>query len=191
MSVQQLNLVSCMPPSVNHYLAYRAIIKGGRAIGMSYCTQEAKKYKANFANYVISEVQKQGWDLIPNEYQHFYVDVVFYFHTTSADANNYFKCMLDAITDTKAIWLDDNVVCERVQGIFYDSQNPRVELCIHPVEYIGIFENKDALDRFESKCTTCSRFARNCSLLKNAKAGRIQAEISDGLCTKFNHKKGD
>ena len=31
--------------SVNHYLAYRAIMKNGKSMAMSYKTQEAKKFQ--------------------------------------------------------------------------------------------------------------------------------------------------
>ena len=91
--------------------------------------------------------------------------------------NNYFKCMLDAITDSQLVWLDDNVTCERVQRIYYDTENPRVELDIFPVNYIGIFDNVSHLNQFENKCVGCKRYERNCSLLQKAKEGKIQKDI--------------
>ena len=119
-------------------------------MAMSYKTTEATKYQKNFAEYVKQEINIQGWDLTPNKEQHFYVDCVFYFDRTDRDCNNYFKCMLDAITDTQSIWIDDNVVCERVNSIYYDSKNPRIELHIYPVDYIGIFDNISQLEKFET-----------------------------------------
>ena len=151
-----LNLVSEIPPSVNHYLAYRAIIRNGKPLAMSYKTPEATRYQTRFARYVTKQVKEQGWDLIPNKTQHFYVDCVFYFPRVDMDCNNYFKCMLDAITDSGKIWVDDNVVCERVNGIYYDAENPRVEIQISPVDYIGIFDNISQLEKFESNCIGCS-----------------------------------
>lgn len=93
------------------------------------------------------------------------------------DCNNYFKCMLDAITDSKKVWEDDNVVCERVNGIFYDSANPRIEMIISPVDYIGIFKDLSQLEEFESNCIGCSRYKRNCSILQKAKEGEIQVKF--------------
>lgn len=156
---------------------------------MSYCTQEAKKYKKLFADYVRNEVKKQNWNLTPDKYQHFYVDTVFYFPSTGLDCNNYFKVMLDAITDTQLIWLDDNVVCERVQAIYYDADNPRVEIIIHPVDYIGVFDNASQLESFVSTCFGCTRYSQNCSILRRAKEGRIQEELADGVCSKYKSKK--
>ena len=96
--------------------------------------------------------------------------------------------MLDAITDSGKIWVDDNVVCERVNGIYYDAENPRVEIQITPVDYIGIFDNISQLEKFESNCIGCSRYKRNCSILQKAKDGKIQAEIQDFTCCKYKSK---
>lgn len=187
----ELRLISSIPPSVNHYIGYRAIPRKGRYTAMSYCLPEARAYKKAFSEYVASEVVRQGWNLKPNKAQHFYVDTVFYFPTLRLDANNYFKCMLDAITDTQLIWIDDNVVCERVNGIFYDSSNPRVELHIHPVDYIGVFENSSQLAEFEANCIGCVRDTRNCSIRVSAKEGRIQKEIKDGVCLCRKQRKSE
>lgn len=181
-------MTSPIAPSVNHYLSYRAVIKNGKPLAVSYKTPDTAKYRKEFAEYVANEVARQNWNFVPNKYQHFYVDTVFYFDKTCRDCNNYFKVMLDAITDTKLIWLDDNVACERVQRIYYDSNNPRIELKIHPVEYIGIFDNESQLNEFVSNCIGCTRYNRNCSILQKAKIGKIQEEICDGKCTRYKKK---
>lgn len=188
---RHLFLTSPIPPSVNHYLSYRCVVKNGKPMAMSYCTSEAKKYKNDFAKYVREQVKKQHYILKPNKTQHFYVDSVFYFDRQDKDCNNYHKCLLDAITDTHLIWMDDNVVCERVQRIYYDAENPRIELHIHPVDYIGVFDNAPQMEEFISKCVGCMRYSRNCSLLQKAKEGRVQSEITDGVCEKFKRVKGE
>jgi len=189
MNICQLKLISEIPPSVNHYLAYRAIMKNGKPMAMSYKTPDAIRYQNKFTKYVIRQVKEQKWPLKPNKTQHFYVDCIFYFPRVDMDCNNYFKCMLDAITDSKKVWEDDNVVCERVNGIFYDSANPRIEMIISPVDYIGIFKDLSQLEEFESNCIGCSRYKRNCSILQKAKEGRIQDEIQNGICQKFKCMK--
>ena len=154
-------------------------------MAMSYKTSEAIKYQKSFTQYVRDEVKKQNYTLFPNKNTHFYIDAIFYFDRTDRDPNNYFKCMLDAITDTSLIWVDDNVTCERVQRIYYDSANPRIELEIYPCDYIGVFDNTSQLDTFKSNCIGCSRYKRNCSILKKAKEGRIQKEIVGLNCLKY------
>lgn len=187
---EMLRLTSEIPPSVNHYLAYRTTFRNGRAVAMSYKTADARKYRKDFADYVISEVSKQEWNLVPNAKQHFYIDGWFYFARIDADPNNYWKILIDAITDTQKIWVDDNVVCERVQRIQYDASNPRIELTITPVEYVGIFDNTEQADCFiQSNCIGCNRYKRNCSILRKAMDGRIQEGVTNTSCYVFDKKK--
>lgn len=160
-------------------------MKNGKPIVVSYETAEAKQYKKEFTKIIEKELKQQNWNYDETGLKHIYVDAVFYFDRIDKDANNYWKCLLDCITDTKKIWKDDNIVCERVQGIYYDSKNPRIELEIHPVDYIGIFKNKNELEDLENKCKTCSRYIRNCSILKKAKTGKVQEDIVDLQCKKY------
>lgn len=187
--MKKIHLVSPIPPSVNHYLAYRVVTNKGRPIAMSYKTQEAIKYKKSFAKYVNDEIIKQKWNVSLDKYQHFYVDATFYFPRTDMDSNNYWKCMLDSITETQLIWCDDNVVCERTQGIYYDSENPRIELDIYPTDYIGVFKDASQLEKFISNCIGCRWGTRSCRILSKAKKGYIQNEIKDGVCKKYTKLK--
>jgi Holliday junction resolvase RusA-like endonuclease len=190
-SEQILKLVSPISPSVNHYLAYRAIIKNGKPMAMSYKTSEATKYQKDFTSYAIEQAKLQNWSKSDNKFQHYYMDTYFYFPRTDMDANNYFKCMADAITESAKIWIDDNQLCERVQGIWYDSKNPRVEMWIKKVDYIGIFKDVSQLDAFISNnCVQCNRYKNGkCSLLVKSKEGRIIEEIVDLKCSKFKGVK--
>lgn len=191
MKTQELRLTSPISPSVNHYLGWRAILKNGKPMAMSYKKPEAVKYQKEFAEYVKKEVKKQGWIKSDNKFQHYYMDCYFYFDRVDKDANNSFKCLADAITDSEVVWIDDTQLCERVQGIYYDSENPRIEIIIRPVDYIGVFDNASQLEKFESNCIGCNRYKRNCSILQKAKEGRIQEEICDGICSKYKGNKGE
>lgn len=184
--MQKLVFTSPIPPSVNHYLAYRTIIKNGKPMAMSYKTKEAKSYQNYIIDLIKKEVPKQGWVKSDNKFQHYYMDVIFYFPRIDMDANNYFKCLADAITDSGLVWIDDVQLCERVNGIYYDSNNPRMEIEIYPVEYIGVFENKKNYEDFVGKCNSCKRHKRNCSILNKAIEGRITSDIENGICNKYN-----
>ena len=102
-----------------------------------------------------------------------------------------YKLLLDSLTESECIWIDDTQSCERTQGIFYDSVNPRIEITITYTDYIGIFKDISQLEQFESNCIYCARYNRNCSILKKAKEGRIQEEINDLVCSKFKIKKAE
>lgn len=180
-----------MPPSVNHYLAYRVIKRGGRSIGMSYKVQSAVDYQEELIKQVQKAVLEQNWKISSDPHVHYYMDCVFYFKYRGCDANNYFKCLADAITMSNCVWIDDSQLCERVQGMFYDAENPRIEIEIRPVEYIGIFKNAAHLEKFEKRCVGCVRYARNCSILAASKIGRIKPEIKDEMCLKYKRRKKD
>lgn len=188
-----LKLVSPIPVSVNHYLKPRGFLtKNKKVMVTMYETADAKKYKKEFIKYIKEEIKKQKFVHLPNKTQHFYVDCDFYFARIDQDANNYFKIMLDAITDTGMIWVDDNVTCERVNKILYDNKNPRIELTIRPVEYVGIFDNNEQLELFKNRCTSCSRYRGGvCSILKKAIEGRVQEDIDmqNFNCIKYKEKK--
>lgn len=186
----ELKLIVTEFISVNHYLSYRVVYKkNGRPTAMSYKNAEASRFQRNFAEYVKREVKKQNWVMSENPYQHYYVDAVFYFPRIDVDCNNYWKVMLDAITDSGCVWLDDNSVCERVLKVMYDNKDPRIELTIHPVEFIGIFDNSRDAILFEEKCKGCKRYKRNCSILRKALEGRIQDEVMGNKCLKFDQLK--
>ena len=155
-------------------------------MAMMYETSEAKKYKSEFKKHVIQEVEKQNWNMPVNKTQHFYLDCTFYFDRIDKDSSNYDKCLLDAITETKLIWEDDNVALVRVNAVYYDSSNARIEITLHPTDYIGIFDNRTQLEEFESNCIQCTRYKEGkCSLLVKSKEGRILEEIQNKICSKF------
>ena len=154
-----------------------------------YETAEAKKYKRDFAKYIKQQCGLQNYNMTSNKAQHFYCDCVFYFARMDKDPNNYFKLLLDAITESENVWIDDNVVCERVNAIYYDRNNPRIEIEIYPVEYKGIFKDKLSLQKFTHKCEKCKRYKNSkCRIMKNSIAGIVQDEILEGECSKWSSK---
>lgn len=189
---QILKLTSPIPPSVNHYLAYRAVIKNKRPLAFSYKTSDAIKFQKDFVDYLRSEVAKQGWLKSENKFLHYYMDCIFYFGRSDMDANNYFKVLADSITDSGCVWIDDTQLCERVQKINYDSTDPRIEITITPVDYIGIFSDISQLEIFISNCIQCSKYKDGkCNLLERAKQGRIQEQIKNNKCLSFKKENNN
>jgi crossover junction endodeoxyribonuclease RusA len=188
----QIKLTSKIPPSVNHYLGYRAIPKrkNGKTVHIvvSYLTKEAKDYKEYFSEYAKQQVVEQGWDIEKTRNVHHYADCVYYFPRTDMDEQNYPKVTSDCLNGIA--YIDDSKVLYRTNRVYYDSKNPRVEILIHPVEYRGIFNGQEHLDQFEDNCKSCMRYLRNCSILVKAKEGRIQEEINDEfVCEKYRKIK--
>lgn len=187
---QVLNLTIKDFVSVNHYLAYRTVMKNGKSMAMSYKTPEARKFQKEFIDYIKQQAKLQNWTTDSNPMQHYYVDAVFYFPRIDMDTNNYWKVAFDAITDSGVVWIDDNMACERVVKVLYDSENPRIEYSIYKTDFSGIFNSINDLELFENCCKKCKRYKRNCSILKKAKEGRVQKEIDMNniiiKCNKYN-----
>lgn len=195
MAEQVLYLTSPIPVSVNHYTGIRIIKKGGKNVPVTFVTKEAKQYKKDFILYIRKQVKLQGWKKVDNKFHHLYMDGLFYLPKTNIDAANCDKILSDAITESNVVWDDDSGILFRPLRILYDTQNPRIELKIYPVDYVGIFDSQNACDIFEDKCKQCNRYGRNCSILKKAKEGRIQNDIKESYsesgyeCQKFKEKK--
>lgn len=188
MNKQILKLTSPLPPSVNHYLGYRCVVKSNRPMVVAYKTPEAKRYQRAFMTYVKQEAEAQGWIKSKNKFQHYYMDCTYYFDRVDKDANNYFKCMADAITDSKKVWIDDTQLCERVQGVFYDPTNPRIEITITEVDYIGLLKDERELRMLDTQCNTCGRNINSCKVRKMALEGRVQCGVKSGVCPSFTKR---
>lgn len=186
----ELKLTSKIPPSVNHYLGYRAVPSGkwknGKEIHIvvPYLTKEAKEYKKYFSEYAKKQIKKLDWDIEQTRDVHHYADCIYFFPRTDMDEQNYPKVTSDVLNGIA--YIDDKNVLFRTHRVYYDTFNPRVEIIIHPVEYRGIFDSQEHLDWFEDKCKTCKRYSRNCSILNKAKECRIQEEIDENfVCSKY------
>jgi len=186
---KELKLISPIAPTVNHYMNYRVGKMRGKNMVIPYPSKETKEYKKCFIPYVKEQAKLQGWVFDETGTQHYYVFWTVYFPRVDMDVANQDKVIIDSITESEAVWKDDNVVLNRVEHIYYDTKNPRIELTIKPAEYIGIFNNLEELNKFEDRCKNCSRYKRNCSILNKAKQGRIQEEINSLECLKYNTKQ--
>jgi crossover junction endodeoxyribonuclease RusA len=187
-----LNITLPIPTSVNQAYKPRGYTSGGRTIMGIYKTAEAKQYQKYAIQTIKREIKQQEWIGNPLDKNLFVcIDAVVYFPRTDMDVNNIWKVLLDSVRDTQLIVPDDNKVLERAVRVFYDTENPRVELKIYYAPYVGIFESEEEYNEFKSSnCNQCSRQKRNCSIINKAIESRIVSEIDliSGLCLKFKLK---
>ena len=188
----ELRLTVSLPTSLNklyvNQYTYNVRTKKSEPTGARVLSKEGKLSKALIQKAARTQMKKQEWDYDYTKENYIYLDSVIYFNKKGRDDNNLYKLLCDSLE--KIVYENDSRVLIRTMKIFYDAENPRMELHIHPVTYKGIFDDQFALDKFESACKGCSRYARNCSILVKAKEGRIQEEI-DGTftCVKYKEKK--
>jgi Holliday junction resolvase RusA-like endonuclease len=188
----ELKLSIPLPTSLNklyvNQYKYNAKSRKSEPTGARVLSAEGKMSKALIQKAVKNQMKSQMWDFDYTKENYIYMDSIIYFNKKGRDDNNLLKLLCDALEGIA--YDNDSRVLNRTQRIYYDADNPHMELHIHPVDYIGIFDNQLALDKFESACKNCSRYARNCSLLVKAKEGRIQDEIDNNLvCSSFKLKK--
>lgn len=160
---------------------------------MAYKPVKTKNFEKTFGKYIKEELEKQGWTT-PSKDKFIIMDTVFYFPRTDMDAQNYFKSMCDIMTSSN-VWKDDNKVMERVNRIYYDNKNPRIEITIYESDFVGIFDTNNEHNDFKVNCNKCKRFKNEkCSIYKKALESRIQEDIVRNdfniwTCLKFSQIK--
>lgn len=176
----KLKLKTPVPPSVNKYLGKTIMYINKRPMVHIYETNEAKDFKNYVKRTVIRECQQQGWTKTGN-LQYIICEVVAYMPQKKRDSDNILKCLLDAFTESDAIFYDDCMVLPRIKDIFIDSKNPRLEVTIMLSEKVGVFSSESQFEEFkERNCSSCSKFKRyghNCKQLKDSLENRIIEDI--------------
>ena len=165
-------------PSVNQYLGHRVVFIRGKHISQPYETKIAKEYKLFVKNIIHRELKKQEWKT-PERHEYVVMDLVFYFDRKRKDSDNAIKVMQDAIVDS-CIIEDDDIVMPRVNNIYIDKYNPRVEVSLKLAHKRGIFDNSEHLKKFkELNCNKCkkSTYKRKCGVIQKALENRIEPEI--------------
>lgn len=112
-----MKIVLTLPPSVNS--CYMNIRNSYKRI----LNNEARAW----LEATIWEV-KSKWKGEPID-DFFFIDMTFYLKDKRADSHNYKKLLIDAI-ERGGVCTNDKFVMDRTQAVFYDKENPRVELWI-------------------------------------------------------------
>jgi Holliday junction resolvase RusA-like endonuclease len=188
----ELNLILPLPTSINSLYVneykYNPTTKKKEPTGARVLGVDGLNKKKQIQKEAMKQLKGQEWDYEKSKEIFLYMDTFIYFNRVGRDDDNIYKLLKDSLQ--KIVYENDSRVLVRTQKIVFDTSNPRVELHIHPVNFIGIFDNKDELEEFESNCKSCNRYGRNCSILNKAKEGRVQEEIDlELLCSKYEMKK--
>ena len=167
---------SPIPPSSNEYLGKRVAYAGGKPFVQVYKTKKAMDYEKYMVKTLQRESKQQGWE-VPQKNDYIEMELVYYMNKLGRDIDNTYKLLIDALANAGMIINDDKVI-PIPKNIYIDKDNPRIEVKLKISDKQGIFDNKDHSDAFISKnCVDCSRYNRNCSILKRAYENRIQQEI--------------
>lgn len=193
----ELNLTLPVPISINSlyvnqfkydYYLKRRVPTGGRVLSSS-----GEKQKKDIQKIASEQVKLQNWDYAWTEDKNnfLYLDVNIFFARRGRDSDNVFKLLHDSLE--KIVFDNDSRILPRVQKVLYDTENPRVEVSLSPVEYKGIFSGVKEMTSFEENCKSCTRYLKGrCSILVDSIAGTVRSEIEDinnPICSKYVEKK--
>jgi Holliday junction resolvase RusA-like endonuclease len=165
--------------------------KFGRSVqqptGRRILSPEGVKCKNKLQAEARVQMKSQVWDYDYTLNGYCYLDTVIYFQKRGTDDNNIYKLLCDALE--KICYDNDSRILVRTRKIMYSPKNPRVEVTLSPVEFIGVFDNQDQATEFESRCSTCSRYRKgSCSILKDSLNGTEREEVDHKLLQCSEHK---
>lgn len=81
-------------------------------------------------------MKSQQWDYELILERYLYLDTYIYMNRLGRDDNNIYKLLNESLE--KIVYDNDSRIL--TQKILIDTENPRVEVSLRPVEYIGIFD---------------------------------------------------
>lgn len=197
MKGQELKLTLPVPTSINalyvNQYTFNPKSRRREPTGAKILSKEGELCKKQIQLHATKQLSEQVWDYEWTEGKNnfLYQDAIIYFSRRGRDDNNIYKLLNDSLE--KISYDNDSRVLVRTQKILYDTVNPRIELTLTPVDYVGVFENKEKADAFEVKCKGCTRYLEGrCSILVDSLAATVREEIGstdDPECVKFKMKK--
>lgn len=196
---EELSFVAPLPISVNamyiNQSFYNKKTKQYQPTGKRILTKKGKEIKSKIRAKAIMAVKESTWDKEVLSDTKVYMDVVVYFNKKGRDADNILKSLQDSLQGV--VFNNDSQVLPRVVRVLYSKKNPRVKVKFRPVKYIGMFDNEEQLEEFETRCKIgeelgCSRYRDgSCSILKELKEGfeREEYDKKSNVCSSFKARK--
>lgn len=118
---KKLYLTIPIAPSVNHM--FRRTRNGGQVL-----TKEAERYFVTARATINQAIEEQVW--IKQEHAvWYYIDMVVYMPDRRIrDSHNMLKILMDVLQGV--VYQNDYYALSRIQGVEYDKENPRIEICV-------------------------------------------------------------
>lgn len=196
----KLELTLPVPTSINalyiNQFAFNPKTRKREMTGARILSKDGTKRKEEILFHATQQLANQEWDFEWTKDNFLYQDAIIYFDRRGRDADNIYKLLNDTLEGI--VYDNDSRVLVRTQKVLYDTKNPRVEITLTPVNYIGIFETQEEVDEFTNRCKSeggkgCSRYLNGrCNILTDSINGQVREEIGsidDPYCTEFKLKK--
>ena len=192
--MDKLHLVLPLPISVNALYqlqyAYSKKYRKNMPTGRKILSEAGRKNKKEIQASATSQMRNQHWNLEVTKNHFIYQDIDVYFNRKNRDSDNILKLLNDSLQGL--IFHNDSKVLTRVQRVYYDYSNPRIECTYSVCEWLGIFDVADEYEVFLDRCLSCRHYRENrCSILTESVQGVIREEVEDKVCQKYVKKKGE
>lgn len=191
----KLKLILPLPVSINALYVNQTYFdpkkKEHVPTGKRILSPKGRKAKKEIQIATRKQMKGQEWDYEYTKTNYLYQDMVVYFNRMGRDSDNLLKCLNDSLKEIA--YYNDDKILTRTQKVMVDSNNPRIEIELHPVSFKGIFHDKDEAIRFEEICKGCSHYRKGrCSILIESLEGRVREEIHDvekrRVCMKYRER---
>lgn len=93
------------------------------------------------------------------------------------DSDNLFKVLLDSINAVDGMIYDDSLIIPKIRNVIIDKDNPRLEVELRLADKIGVFTKVTNEYFLKHNCSNCSRYIRNCSILKKSYSNKVVKEV--------------
>jgi Holliday junction resolvase RusA-like endonuclease len=192
--MDKLHLVLPLPISVNALYvlqyAYSKKYRMNMPTGRKILSEAGRKNKKEIQKSATSQMRNQKWNLEITKNHFIYQDIDVYFNRKNRDSDNILKLLNDSLQGL--VFHNDSKVLTRVQRVYYDYGNPRIECTYSVCEWLGIFDKTDEYEGFLDRCHSCKHYRDNrCSILTDSVQGTIREEVEDKVCQKYVKKKGE
>lgn len=191
----ELKLTLPVPVSINklyiNEYRFNPVTRRREPTGARILSKEGEKSKQAIQEAAKEQLKDQSWDYEWTEDKNnfLYQDAIIYFSRRGRDDNNVYKLLNDSLEGI--VYDNDSRVLVRTQKILFDKDNPRMELTLVPVDYVGIFNSEDEYIEFESNCQSCTRFRNGrCSILSDSYNGTVREEVdlNSYECSEYKKK---
>ena len=190
----KLELTLPVPTSINalyiNQFAYNPRTRKREMTGARILSKQGEEKKKEIATATLEQMKSQEWDYEWTKENYLYQDAIIHFNRKGRDADNIYKLLNDTLEGI--VYDNDSRVLVRTQRIVYDSKNPRVEVTLTPVEFVGIFKDQEEAQTFEDRCKGCTRYLNGrCSILVDSVAGTVREEVGsiyEPVCSAFKKK---
>lgn len=147
-----------VPPSVNKAYDMKILYYGRKATASRFLTNEAVKFKERASNIIKKEMKKNNITFLTNnKYDYLELNMDIFMNRKHRDSDNLLKLVQDSIVKSGAIPDDSNILV-KMNGLYIDAKNPRIEIELKLLNKIGIFENIEQKKEFEIKnCHKCKK----------------------------------